>query len=172
MKERTIMMNGFSKTYAMTGWRVGYLAFPEWMNASIMKVHQYSTTTGVTFIQEGLAKSMNAVITLKEIEAMRQEFDARRKLVMHLLDEIDVLSYIEPKGAFYIMIDVTKTGWNGEEFVKHVLEEAHVAFVPAKDFGENMEYFIRMSYAASQDDILKGLSKLKLYLEEKNATNH
>ena len=172
MRERTIMMNGFSKTYAMTGWRVGYLAFPEWMNTSLMKVHQYSTTTGVTFIQEGLAKSMNEACTLKEIDTMRQEFDQRRKLVMHLLDEIGVSSYIEPKGAFYIMIDVTKTGWNGEEFVQHVLEEAHVAFVPAKDFGKNMENFIRMSYAASQEEITKGLFKLKLYLEEKNATNH
>ena len=97
----------------MTGWRVGYLAFPEWMNTSLMKVHKYSKTTGVTFIQEGLAKSMNEACTLKEIDKMRQEFDQRRKLVMHLLDEIGVLSYIEPKGAFYIMIDVTTTGWNG-----------------------------------------------------------
>lgn len=164
MKERCIMMNGFSKTYAMTGWRVGYLAFPKWMGDNLIRVHQYSTTTGVTFIQEGLADSMNLPETMELVEGMRQEFDERRKLVMKLLDDIPTLGYVEPKGAFYIMIDVSKTGMDGETFAKKVLEEAYIAFVPAKAFGDGLEYFVRMSYAASKEDIEKAMLRLKEYL--------
>lgn len=164
MKQRCIMMNGFSKTYAMTGWRVGYLAFPEWMDDNLIRVHQYSTTTGVTFIQEGLADSMNLPETLDAVESMRQEFDARRKLTMKLLDDIPTLKYVEPKGAFYIMIDVSGTGMDGETFAKKVLEEAYIAFVPAKAFGDGLESFVRMSYAASRENIEKALVRLKNYL--------
>lgn len=164
MRERCIVMNGFSKTYAMTGWRVGYLAFPEWMGDQLIRVHQYSTTTGVTFIQEGLADAMNLPETMVAVEKMRQEFDARRKLVMELLDDIPSLGYVEPKGAFYIMIDVSKTGMDGETFAKKVLEEAYIAFVPAGAFGDGNENFVRMSYAASGESIEKALMRLKEYL--------
>ncbi len=164
MKERCIVMNGFSKTYAMTGWRVGYLAFPEWMGDQLLRVHQYSTTTGVTFIQEALADAMNLQETMDIVEEMRREFDARRKLVMRLLDEIPSLSYVEPKGAFYIMIDVSRTGMDGETFAGKVLEEAGIAFVPAKAFGGETENFVRMSYAASREEIEKAMKRLKEYL--------
>lgn len=166
MRERTIMMNGFSKTYAMTGWRVGYLAFPEWMDSNLIRVHQYSTTTGVTFIQEGLADAMNLPETAELVEEMRKEFDERRKLVMRLLNQIPQLSYVEPGGAFYIMINVSGTGMDGETFAKNLLEEVGVAFVPANAFGDGVEDYVRMSYAASRENIEKGLGRVKAYLAE------
>lgn len=164
MRERTIVMNGFSKTYAMTGWRVGYLCYPAWMDSALIRVHQYSTTTGVTFIQEALAETMNAPETLLAVERMRQEFAARRDLAMRLLDAIPGLNYIKPEGAFYIMIDASGTGMDGETFARRALEEAYVAFVPAQAFGGGCGGFVRMSYAASRSVIESGLRRLGKWL--------
>lgn len=133
MRERTLMMNGFSKTYAMTGWRVGYLAYPAWMDGLLLRVHQYSTTTGVTFLQEALAESMNRPDTLAAAERMRAAFDARRR---------------------------------------RALEEAHVALVPAASFGGGCAGFVRMSYAAGEEEIRAGLARLKGWLDAKRRDSH
>ena len=172
MRERTLMMNGFSKTYAMTGWRVGYLAYPAWMDGLLLRVHQYSTTTGVTFLQEALAESMNRPDTLAAAERMRAAFDARRRLAMALLDEIPALRYVRPQGAFYILIDVRGTGLDGGQFARRALEEAHVALVPAASFGGDCAGFVRMSYAAGEEEIRAGLARLKDWLDAKRRDSH
>lgn len=164
MKERTLLMNGFSKTYAMTGWRLGYLAVPEWIVDSILRTHQYSCTSGITFIQEGVAEAMNCEETLKEVEYMRCEFARRRVLVMKKLDGIRGITYVKPYGAFYIMLEVSGTGLSGEEFSRRLLEEEYVATVPCTAFGKEYNNFIRMSYAASEADILEGLDRIEAFV--------
>ncbi len=165
MRERTIMMNGFSKTYAMTGWRVGYLAADKRMTGKIMKVHQYSTTTGVTFIQEGLARAMNLEDTRREVSDMVDAFARRRRLAMEKLDEIEGLSYVKPYGAFYIMVNVSSTGLSGEEFAFRLLEEKYVAVVPAVGLGKECGDYIRLSYAASDENLLRGFKRIKDFVE-------
>lgn len=166
MKERTIVMNGFSKTYAMTGWRVGYLLVDAKMMGHIVKVHQYSTTSGNTFIQTALAETMNASETMAEVHHMLAEFAKRKDLFTKGLDEIDRLSYISPKGAFYILINVAETGLDGEEFARRLVEESYVATVPAAGLGRECENFIRVSFAASDEAITEGLKRIRLFVEK------
>jgi len=165
MKERTIMVNGFSKTYAMTGWRLGYIAADARLVNSIMKVHQYSTTCSPTFIQVGLANAMHSENTKNEVRHMIGEFEKRRKMMLEGLDKIDKLSYITPYGAFYIMVNVRETGLTGEEFAKKLIEEKYVATVPAVSLGKECADFIRISFAASNEDIIEGLKRMKEFVE-------
>lgn len=164
MKERTVLMNGFSKTYAMTGWRVGYLAMDQRFMANILRVHQYSTTTGVTFVQHGLAKTMNTPEVMQEVRNMVSQFETRRNLVLKRLSELPGLSFIKPYGAFYVMVNVSSTGMSGEEFSKKLLAEKYVAVVPAAGFGKEFTDYIRISYAASIDDINRGFDKIGEFL--------
>ena len=150
MKERTILMNGFSKAYAMTGWRLGYLAASSRMLSNLLKVHQYTTTCVPTFVQEGLAETMNAPETMAEVKQMVAAFDRRRKLFIQGLDAIGNLEYIKPQGAFYIFIDVSKTGMDGDEFASRLLEERYVACVPGSD-----------------ENIKEGLARIDEFLNKK-----
>lgn len=166
MKERAVVINGFSKTYAMTGWRLGYIAADERLIRLILKVHQYSTTCSPTFIQVGLADSMTSASVREEVNRMLQEFAKRRTLIMQKLDGIPELSYVKPYGAFYIMVDVSRTGLTGEEFAARLLEEKYVAAVPAAGLGRECTDFIRVSYAASDEDIIHGIEKMKELIAE------
>lgn len=161
MKERTIVMNGFSKTYAMTGWRVGYLLVDERMMSHIVKVHQYSTTSGNTFIQTALAETMNAPETMKEVDAMVAAFARRKDLMTSLLDEISQLSYVSPKGAFYIMVNVAGTGMDGTAFADRLLKEKYVAVVPAIGLGKECGDWVRISFATSDEKIKEGMQRIK-----------
>ena len=167
MKERTILMNGFSKAYAMTGWRLGYLAADSRMLSNLLKVHQYTTTCAPTFIQEGLAETMNAPETMAEVKQMVAAFDRRRKLLMQGLDAIGNLEYIKPQGAFYIFIDVSKTGMDGAEFARRLLEERYVACVPGSKLGGHCGNFVRISYATSDENIKEGLARIDEFLNKK-----
>lgn len=165
MKERTIVMNGFSKTYAMTGWRVGYLCADARMISLMLKVHQYSTTCGTTFVQAGLAKAMNQSETKAEAKAMFEEFAKRRTIVTQELDTIPQLQYTKPQGAFYIFIDVTKTGLSGQEFCDRLLAEQLVAAVPGIGLGKGFDSFIRISYAASEADLIEAMKRIKAFVQ-------
>jgi len=165
MKERTIMMNGFSKTYAMTGWRLGYLAMDERLVTPILKVHQYSTTCAPTFIQEGLVHSMNKAETLEAVENMVKTFEKRRNIVMTWMDRIPKLGCIRPEGAFYLLIDVSQTGLDGEEFATRILEEKGVAMIPGETFGTDYRDYVRISYATATDRIEEGMKRLKEFTE-------
>lgn len=165
MKKHALIMNGFSKTYAMTGWRVGYLLADESMMGHIVKTHQYSTTSGNTFIQTALAETMNAPETLAEVDSMVQAFERRKHLTLELLDGIDKLSYVEPMGAFYIMVNVAKTGLDGSEFAKKLLKEKYVAVVPAIGLGKECGDYIRISFATSDENIKEGLKRIKEFID-------
>jgi aminotransferase len=160
MKERSIIISGFSKTFAMTGWRLGYIATDARLATLILKTHQYSTTCSPTFIQVGLVHGMNTEQTKREVQAMVKAFGKRRALILSGLDRIKKLSYIKPFGAFYVMVDVSKTGMTGVEFSKKLLEEKYVATVPAVGLGSACGDYIRISYATSDENIVEGLKRL------------
>ena len=166
MKERTITLNGFSKCYSMTGWRLGYLATDRKLLGHILRVHQYSTTCSPTFIQVALAECMNSKQTQKQITEMLEAFSNRRKLIMSLLDEIPALSYSKPYGAFYIMVDVSRLGMTAMEFSMKLLEEKYVATVPAVGLDEHTGKYVRFSYATSEENIVEGLARVKKMVEE------
>lgn len=165
MRERTIVMNGFSKTYAMTGWRVGYLLSDARLITNITKVHQYSTTCGTTFIEEGLANSMDLESTKEEVLYMINKFGERRQLFLDELDKIKKLSYTKAYGAFYIFVNVSKTGLTGKEFSNRLLDEKYVATVPGVGLGKECVDFIRISYATSEENIIEGLKRIEEFVE-------
>lgn len=168
MKERAIIVNGFSKTYAMTGWRLGYIQADVKLTPAIMKVHQYSSTCSPTFIQVGMAEAVKQEETQAEVQAMVEEFARRREILISCLDFIPQIHYIRPKGAFYVMIDISKTGMNGEAFAKRLLEEKNVAVVPAVSMGKGKVYddFIRVSFAASEEAIREGILRMGEMIRE------
>ena len=168
MKEHCIIVNGFSKTYAMTGWRLGYLQADAKLVSHIMKVHQYSSTCSPTFIQVGMAEAIEDAQTQNEVDQMLAQFAERRELLLDLVSKIDKITYVRPKGAFYIMINVSATGLNGETFAERLLNEKHVAVVPAVSMGKDQVYndFIRISFAASEDDLIEGLRLIDAFIKE------
>jgi len=166
MRDRTITMNGFSKAFAMTGWRVGYMAANSKLISNMLKVHQYATTCIPTFIQVGLAKAMNLPETTEGIEKMRQAFDKRRKFITSEIDRIGKLEYVMPQGAFYIFIDVSKTGMDGDTFCNRLLEEKYVACVPGSKLGDWCKDYIRISYATSEENLKEGFARIEAFLNE------
>ena len=159
MRDRAVIISGFSKTFAMTGWRVGYIATDAKLAARILRTHQYSTTCSPTFIQVALAESMDTPRTRKQVEEMIQAFANRRKLIM---------SYVKPYGAFYIMVDVSGLGMTSTEFAQKLLEEKYVATVPAVGLDDKTGKFVRFSYATSEENIQEGLRRIKEMVEELN----
>lgn len=166
MKERTITVSGFSKEYAMTGWRLGFITADKRFIPSILKVHQYITTCAPTFIQAGLAIGMATAECKKDVDNMVQVFKSRRDFVMKELDSIEKLRYVLPQGAFYILVNVSKTGLSGEEFATRLLNEKGVATVPGAGFGECCKNCIRISYATSLENLKEGFEKIKEFVDE------
>jgi len=166
MKDRCVIIHGFSKTYAMTGWRLGYITACEKRINAVLKIHQYSTTCSPTFTQVGVAQGMDTVLTNIEISDMINSFAARRIRLMERLDEINKLTYVIPKGAFYLMVNVSETGLDGMEFAKRLLEDKHVAVIPAVGLGKSCTQFIRISFAASMDSIETALDRIKAFVNE------
>ena len=165
IKSQIIVVNGFSKAYAMTGWRMGYIAASKKHIDHILKVHQYTTTSQMTFAQIGMAKAIDQEDVKKEVQHMIQTFHERRTFIMEQLDQCENLSYIKPHGAFYIMVDVSKTGFNGQEFADKLLDYG-VAVVPASGFGKGLNNFIRISFASSKENIEEAFSRIKNLLSE------
>ena len=167
MKDYTIIVNGFSKAYAMTGWRMGYIAASKKHIDHILKVHQYTTTSQMTFAQIGMAKAIDQEDVKKEVQHMIQTFHERRTFIMEQLDQCAMLSYVKPHGAFYIIVDVSKTGLTGQEFADKLLEYG-VAVVPANGFGKNLNNFIRISFASSKENIEEAFVRIKKLLFDLN----
>lgn len=165
MKERSLIISGFSKTYAMTGWRLGYIMTDRRLGIPLLRMHQYSTTCSPTFIQKGLADSMLLPETRAEVEEMLASFAKRRRLLLQGLDTLEGITYVKPFGAFYVMADVSALGFTGQEFAQRLLEEAYVATVPAVGLGDSCRDFIRISYAASEEDLREGLKRIRKFLE-------
>ena len=164
MKEHTIVLNGFSKAYSMTGWRLGYLAGPEDMIKSINKMHQIITTCATTFVQDA------AVVALseegREVSEMVAEYEKRRNYITTAINETAGLSCVKPTGAFYLFVDISKTGMTDIEAAQFFLEKSHVAVVPGTVFGKNGAGHIRLSYAAGMDELKAAVEQIRYALWE------
>ncbi len=161
MKERTILLNGFSKAYAMTGWRIGYaLGNPDFITA-MTKIHQY------TMLCAPITAQIAAVEALrrgeKYMKKMVAEYDRRRRLIYDGFLKLG-LSCFEPKGAFYIFPNITSSGYTDEEFAENLLRKEHVALVPGSAFGASGKGHIRCSYATSIDKISEALARIGNFL--------
>ena len=167
MKERTITMNGFSKTFAMTGWRLGYLAADKRLVSLMMKIHQYSTTCSPTFIQAGLANAIFTPGTKQAVDDMIAEFSRRREFIVQGLKAIPCLRFPPPDGAFYVFVNVAETGLDGDTFAKRLLEEHLVATVPGGALGKGCGDFVRLSFAASQKSIALGLDRIQAFVRDR-----
>ena len=158
MKERTLTLNGMSKTFSMTGWRLGYIAGPKEIIAMINRVHQYSMVCAPSFVQTaGIAALRDEK---DEVQAMVDEYKRRRDYAVAAINATPGISCVMPKGAFYIFINCTKLGKSGYEIVEYLLEKEGIALVPGEAFGEVGKGYVRMSYANSYENIVEGCRRL------------
>lgn len=161
MKERTIVINGFSKSYAMTGWRLGYACGPRVIMDQILKIHQYAIMCAPTTSQYA------AVSALKkgdaDVERMRTAYNQRRNYLMRRFDKMG-LQCFEPFGAFYVFPSIKKFGLSSEEFANRLLREQKLAVVPGTAFGDCGEGFLRISYAYSIDNLKQGLERIEKFI--------
>jgi len=164
MKERTFTLNGMSKAYSMTGWRLGYVASTEEYIAVINKFHQHNTTCAISFGQDA------AVVALTEerleVEEMVKEYQRRRDYAVKAINEIDGISCKSPKGAFYIFINCKSLGKSSQELSDYLLENAKMALIPGDVFGPGGEGYLRFSFASSYENIVEGCKRLKEAVEE------
>jgi aminotransferase len=166
MRERTILMGGFSKAYAMTGWRVGWLAAPARILEGIVKVHQYGIMSAPTVAQD--AALVAIVDGEPEVERMRAEYDRRRRMFVDGLNAIGLETF-EPLGAFYAFPRITSTGLDSETFAQRLLEEEHVAVVPGGAFGPSGEGHVRACYATSYEKLEEALVRIGRFVERQHA---
>lgn len=163
MKERTVTLNGFSKAYSMTGWRLGYAAAPESLIAVLNKIHQHNTTCATAFVQKaGVAALRNEN---DEVNEMVREYQKRRDYAVNAINQIKGISCRCPKGAFYIFINIKKLNKPCAEVAEYLLQEAKIALVPGDVFGTEGEGYLRMSFANSYENIVEGCERMKKAIE-------
>jgi aspartate/methionine/tyrosine aminotransferase len=158
MKERTITVNGFSKAYSMTGWRLGYLASSPELIAALIRIKQYATVCATTFSQWGAVAALNG--PQDSVADMGAEFDRRRRMVLDRLATMPGISFARPQGAFYIFINTTQVGKPPRQIAAELLEKAKIAVVPWGD------EHIRISYANSYQNLSKAMDALEQVLSE------
>ncbi len=163
MREHTIVVNGFSKAYAMTGWRLGYALGPAPIISIMTKIHQYAIMCAPTTAQYAAIEALRNGD--EDIEKMRNEYNLRRKLIVKGFRDLG-FDCFEPEGAFYIFPCIKNTGMTSEEFCEKLLYQRRVAVVPGTAFGECGEGYIRVSYAYSMSHISEALRRIKLFLED------
>lgn len=159
MAERTITVNGFSKAYAMTGWRLGYLAGPPEIVKQVAKVHSHSVTCATSFAQYGAVAALEGPQDF--IDTMVEAWDRRRRLIAHGLSQIPGFNCPLPEGAFYAFADVSGTGMSGQEVATLLIDEALVGVTPGSAFGSSSENHIRLSFANSDDIIERSLERIE-----------
>ncbi|MFL5726456.1 MAG: pyridoxal phosphate-dependent aminotransferase [Chloroflexota bacterium] len=165
MRERTILMGGFSKAYAMTGWRVGWLAAPAGILEGIVKVHQYGIMSAPTTAQDAALEAL--LHGEDDVEAMVAEYDRRRRLVVDGLNDIGLRTF-EPRGAFYAFPEVASaTGLSSEDFAQALLEEERVAVVPGSAFGPSGEGHVRACYATSYEQLQEALARIGRFVDRR-----
>jgi aminotransferase len=157
MIERTIIIGSLSKTYAMDGWRVGYLVAPKEIISSATKIHQHIVSCPNTFVQIGAEEALTS--SQESVIEMVEEYNRRRSLIMDFLDEYDI-PYVKPRGAFYFFPNISKFGLSSQQFCDFLLEEAKVATVPGIAFGSTGEGYIRISYTLPLQDLKKALTEI------------
>ena len=163
MRDRTIVVNGFSKSYAMTGWRLGYALGPEPVISQMTKLHQYAIMSAPTTAQYAAIEALKHGD--RDIEKMRDEYDMRRRLVVRRFREMG-LGCFEPEGAFYAFPCIKSTGLSSEEFCTRLLKSKSVAVVPGNAFGDSGEGFVRVSYSFSVKHIKEALNRVESFINE------
>lgn len=161
MRARTILLGGFSKDYAMTGWRIGFACAPQELASAMVRIHQYTIMSAPTTAQEA------AIVAIEDrdesVMAMVEEYDRRRKLIVPEFNRIGLPTF-EPKGAFYAFPKVSVTGLNDDEFATRLLNEENVAMVPGSSFGAGGEGFCRASYATAYEKIEEALRRIERFV--------
>jgi len=163
MKDRVIICDSLSKTYAMTGWRVGFMAGPPEIMNAVNRIHENTICSVNTFVQYGALEAINGM--QEYAQQMIAEYEVRRNLVYEGINAIEGLSCIKPKGAFYAFVNIKETGMTSEEFAFGLLEKKQVALVPGNGFGEAGEGYVRISYATSQDNIKEGIKRIEEFIK-------
>lgn len=166
MRERTVVVNGFSKTYAMTGWRLGYAVGPHEIIDPMTKLHQYAIMSSPTMAQYAATEALKNGDD--DIAYMRNQYDARRRLIVDSFNAMG-LTCFEPEGAFYVFPCIKSTGLTSEQFAEELLRKEHVAVVPGNAFGDCGEGFLRVSYSYSLNHITEALSRIQRFLKERGS---
>jgi aminotransferase len=161
MQKRTIVLGGFSKNYAMTGWRAGFAAGPADLIAGLVRIHQYTIMSAPTMSQYAALEAFK--VGMPYVEEMRTEYDRRRRLIVGGLNEMGLATF-EPHGAFYAFPSIAATGMDDETFAKRLLDEERVAVVPGNSFGPGGEGFVRCSYATAYDKIEEALRRIDRFM--------
>lgn len=163
MKERTILINGFSKAYAMTGWRLGYACAPEEIIKQMTKIHQYAIMCAPTISQYAAVEALRHGD--EDVEKMKTAYNQRRRFLINAFKEMN-LQCFEPYGAFYVFPCIKEFGMTSEEFATKFLEEEKVAAVPGTAFGQSGEGFLRISYAYSLENLKEAISRLEKFINK------
>ena len=167
LKDRVVLIGGFSKAFAMTGWRVGYVCAPESITAAMLKIHQYAIICAPIFSQHAALAALKRGKEdgFSSVKEMREEYDRRRKFMFKTFNDMG-LNCFEPKGSFYIFPSVKETGMTGEEFATKLLESKKVAVVPGNAFGEFGKYYVRCSYAYSMKNLAEATERIAEFIKE------
>ena len=163
LRERTLLVDGFSKAYAMTGWRLGYICGPAAVMKQVVKLHQYAIMCAPTTAQYAAVEAMENGDD--DVAQMRAEYDTRRRLILSELNNMG-LTCFEPEGAFYVFPSIQVSGLSSEEFCEKLLHRHHVAIVPGTAFGEGGEGFARLSYCYSLAHIKEAMKRIRKFLQE------
>lgn len=163
MKERTLLINGFSKTFSMTGWRLGYACGPKGIIEQMTKIHQFAIMCAPTTSQYAAIEALKNGD--KDVERMKQAYQQRRRFVLHELQTMGFECF-EPKGAFYVFPSIQRFGLSSEEFCMRLLKDEKVVVVPGNAFGKAGEGFVRISYAYSIDDLKKAFERLSRFVKK------
>ncbi|MGN0329453.1 MAG: pyridoxal phosphate-dependent aminotransferase [Lachnospira sp.] len=163
MRERTVTINGFSKAFAMTGWRLGYACGPKEIISQMTKLHQFAIMCAPTTSQFAAVEALKNCDT--EVEKMVEAYDCRRRFLVNAFKEMDIECF-EPFGAFYIFPSIKKFGMTSEEFATRLLEEQKLAVVPGTAFGDSGEGFVRISYAYSIENLKTGLQRIQQFINK------
>lgn len=164
MRERTIVLNGFSKAFAMTGWRLGYTAAPAEISKQMNKIHQYVIMCAPTMSQFAGIEALTSELREENMEMMREAYDERRRLMVEGFRQMG-LTCFEPLGAFYVFPCIRRTGLTSEEFCARLLQEEGVAVVPGTAFGDSGEGFVRCSYAYSLESLKAAMDKISVFVK-------
>lgn len=169
MKERTILVNGFSKAYAMTGWRLGYMVAPEPIISQIVKIHQYAIMCSPYISQNAAIEALTSCD--KEVKKMVDEYNSRRRFLVGEFNRIG-LTCFNPEGAFYVFPCIKSTGLSSEEFCERLLYEELVAAVPGNAFGDSGEGYIRISYAYSLKHLIEAMKRIEKFVNKLKDEKH
>jgi aminotransferase len=167
MQERTVLINGFSKAFAMTGWRIGFVCAPPAIDNGMFKIHQYGIMCAPTASQYAANYALEESFedNFAMVQEMREEYNRRRRFVVKSFNDMG-LTCFEPKGAFYVFPSVASTGLTGEVFAEKLLYSQNVAVVPGSAFGECGEYHIRASYATGMAELTKAMDRIAAFVKE------